>query len=299
MLVEEFEIELPLLRLAACSWGPRDAYPILALHGWLDNAASFDLLVEALLPQCPQFRFIAIDLPGHGKSDWFKDSGTSSLLHGANIVLDTIKALDLKEFILLGHSMGGAISAFCAGGFPEWISHLILLEGMPSYAPSSDDKLENTLMVYRYYYKSLEKQEKIGQKTKKIYPNLQALIRAKKIANQFSEKSATLITKRNVQQTNQGYLWRTDPSLHLPPLHPIAYRQAIHFLQAIQAETLVLMAKDSHISTYRRASWLAQIKCIPRAEVHWDLDGGHHCHLENPKLVADRMATWLNTILPT
>lgn len=37
-----------LFQFTAKVWGPDDGYPILALHGWLDNAGSFDRLAPLL-----------------------------------------------------------------------------------------------------------------------------------------------------------------------------------------------------------------------------------------------------------
>ena len=62
---EEVEIQTSTLRLVAKCWGKPEGLPVLALHGWLDNAATFDHLA----PFLPEFRLVSLDLPGHGFSD--------------------------------------------------------------------------------------------------------------------------------------------------------------------------------------------------------------------------------------
>jgi pimeloyl-ACP methyl ester carboxylesterase len=47
-------------------WGPPDGKPVIACHGWLDIAGTFDNLIP-LLPQ--NLRIISLDIPGHGFSD--------------------------------------------------------------------------------------------------------------------------------------------------------------------------------------------------------------------------------------
>ena len=53
--------------IAALQWGTGNPNKVLALHGWLDNAASFSHLAPLLLEQ--QLEITAIDFPGHGWSD--------------------------------------------------------------------------------------------------------------------------------------------------------------------------------------------------------------------------------------
>ncbi|MBR9904249.1 MAG: alpha/beta hydrolase, partial [Gammaproteobacteria bacterium] len=92
-------------RLAALSWGRSDAPTWLALHGWLDNAASFTrlapLLVEAL-----GIRIVALDFRGHGHSAHAPPAGDYALWDYCQDVLDAMETLALEQTSLLAHSMG-------------------------------------------------------------------------------------------------------------------------------------------------------------------------------------------------
>lgn len=59
--VDEFQVDLTYGRITGKWWGSKKNRPILMLHGWQDNAGSFDTLIP-LLP--PQFSYLAIDWPG-------------------------------------------------------------------------------------------------------------------------------------------------------------------------------------------------------------------------------------------
>lgn len=51
-------------KLIAKVWGPDDGVPVLALHGWQDNAGSFDTIAP-LLPS--HIRLVCLDLCGNSK----------------------------------------------------------------------------------------------------------------------------------------------------------------------------------------------------------------------------------------
>ena len=61
---EEVRLSLPHIELAAHLFGPEDGVPVIALHGWLDNANSF----ARLAPKLKGLRIIALDMAGHGHS---------------------------------------------------------------------------------------------------------------------------------------------------------------------------------------------------------------------------------------
>ncbi len=60
----ERQFEIDSLRFAAQQWGDESGRPVLALHGWLDNSASF----TPLAPQLRGLNIIALDMAGHGQS---------------------------------------------------------------------------------------------------------------------------------------------------------------------------------------------------------------------------------------
>lgn len=60
--VEEVRLSLPHIELAAHLFGPEDGLPVIALHGWLDNANSF----ARLAPKLQGMRIVALDMAGTG-----------------------------------------------------------------------------------------------------------------------------------------------------------------------------------------------------------------------------------------
>ena len=60
-----FSVTADGLSYAGLEWGDPNGYPIVALHGWLDNALSFSVMA----PFLSKYRLIALDLSGQGLSD--------------------------------------------------------------------------------------------------------------------------------------------------------------------------------------------------------------------------------------
>ena len=99
-------------KLAVRIWGDPDACPQcpqhrwLALHGWADNAASYDRLAPMMLLEGAT-AVVAVDFAGHGRSDhrW-------PTYHDEDDVADVVAvaaALNWTRYSLIGHSLGGCI----------------------------------------------------------------------------------------------------------------------------------------------------------------------------------------------
>ena len=111
---------------AAQEWGQSGGMPILALHGWLDNSASFNAVAAKL----QGLHLLALDLAGHGHSDHRTGSSRYNIWQDIPDVFAIADAMGWQQFALLGHSRGAMISLLAAGTFPKRISRLGLVEGL-------------------------------------------------------------------------------------------------------------------------------------------------------------------------
>eukprot|EP01125_Pyxidicula_operculata_P018487 TRINITY_DN6560_c0_g1_i1.p1 TRINITY_DN6560_c0_g1~~TRINITY_DN6560_c0_g1_i1.p1 ORF type:complete len:137 (+),score=10.24 TRINITY_DN6560_c0_g1_i1:36-446(+) len=127
----EFSLQLPNgLRLAGKRWGPLEnpKERVIALHGWLDNASTWDGVAPILARQ--GMCVLCLDFLGHGKSDHIPAVDEYSLFCHVATVNYAIQVIGWKQFVLMGHSMGAAVSTIVAATFPEYIKCTILVEGL-------------------------------------------------------------------------------------------------------------------------------------------------------------------------
>jgi len=83
-----------------------------------------------------KFRVIAIDLPGHGKSECI--GYVSKMERMADVVKDVMDELGLRRYIVAGHSMGGYVALAFAEKYFDNLSGLCLFHS--SALPDSDEK---------------------------------------------------------------------------------------------------------------------------------------------------------------
>jgi pimeloyl-ACP methyl ester carboxylesterase/DNA-binding SARP family transcriptional activator len=115
-------ITLRDVTLHVVDW-PGDEPTILAIHGSIGSGYTLTALAERL---APEYRFVAMDLRGHGLSD--KPPGDYRLEHFVADVVELVRALGLRHHVLLGFSAGGAIAAHAA--LLTGARGLVLLDGV-------------------------------------------------------------------------------------------------------------------------------------------------------------------------
>ncbi len=118
-------------KLGLLASGPEDAADTLVfLHGWGGSRELWRHTLETL----PQFRCLALDLPGTGGTPLPPDSTMPQM---AAWVSDTCAALGLSRITLVGHSLGGNLAAQTALDFPALVQRLVLVDAAldPAHLP--------------------------------------------------------------------------------------------------------------------------------------------------------------------
>ncbi len=256
------------LKMSAKLWGPETGTPVIALHGWLDNAASFDLLAR----QLPDLRICAVDFIGHGHSDHRPGWGHYYFNEYVFDVLELAQQLGWNRFNLMGHSMGAHISVMTAGVEPQLINKLILLEGFGAPSMVSPDALP-TLMQTAY-----RKTVGLRQKNAPVYPTLEAAVQAR--INGFfkiEEAAARSLCERGTRITSEGVTFRSDPRLRFISSAAAAHEEFCGFVKAIEAPSCLILAEDG---VPRDEAELQKRISLHRNLRVEHLPGGHHFHME-------------------
>ena len=266
------DLAIPGFTIAGLSFGNPCNPPILALHGWLDNAHSFKPLAEYLQDQ---YYLIAVDLPGHGHSSHLPQGYNYHFIDAMLCVVEIIKALNLGKVHLLGHSMGACLASLVAGLTPSLVQSLALIEGLGPFS-SPEDTARAQLGAYL-------KNRQVHAKPSRGYSEEQAIkVRAAK--GYVTLEMAEILAQRGLVQSEDRHYWRHDKRLLVPsPLH-LTEVQIFSFLKAITAKSCLFWANKGYAFNVELME--ARIASVPDLEVI-HLEGGHHIHMEHPKPMAE------------
>ncbi|AZZ91701.1 alpha/beta fold hydrolase [Hahella sp. KA22] len=266
--MDELTLQLPHLKLAALRWGEGQPNKILALHGWLDNAASFSFLGPKLATA--GYEVVAVDLPGHGYSQHRPPGASYHLLDYLHEVDQALIALGWSRPILLGHSLGAVISSLYAAAAQDRIARLILVEALGPVAAIPDDVPINLS-------KALAK-TRTKSCQKKVYYTIEKLVEDRRRGfGGLSAEASRILVERNIQPVKDGWVWRTDARLRWPSYLRFSEEQVNAYLRAILTPTLLVAGDKGFISLDSEKNTRIDALAAARKET---LRGGHHLHMD-------------------
>lgn len=253
------------VELCAKRWGDPSGRPVMALHGWIDNAASFDFLA----PHLSDCDLVCLDCAGHGKSGRRNYLGAYNVWQDVGELFAVADQLGWSTFSLIGHSRGAMISMLAAGTFPSRISHLCLLEGgFPRTATAAEapELLAEAIRTVRV----------AAARKPSFYPSFAAAVAAR-VNGIFplGEPDAEVLAQHGVVETSTGFTWSYDPKLIAGSEVRLTQEQVLAFRDRISAATLVVVAEEGLVLPQPAALEFLSPPGWQLAR----LPGGHHHHM--------------------
>ncbi|MEO5565768.1 MAG: alpha/beta hydrolase, partial [Luteimonas sp.] len=239
LALREFSLEIASGRIAGLRGGTPGAPRVMALHGWLDNAASFVPLAAHL----PNLELVAPDLPGHGRSAHLTPGADYSFAAAVNTVLDIADALGWEKFSVLGHSMGAGIGSLLAAACPARIERLVAIEALGALAEWSD----RTTQRLR---EAINATRALPGKRLRLFADVATAVRARMqgvTGSALDAAAARLLVERGLVRVqasdgSSGHAWSSDQRLTLPTLVRMTEPQVRDLVGGIECPTRVIYA---------------------------------------------------------
>jgi pimeloyl-ACP methyl ester carboxylesterase len=255
--------------------------PLLLLHGWMDVAASYQFVVDALDEAFVQGRsIIAPDWRGYGQTGsggtdnfWFPD-----YLADLDFLLDHYAPG--QQIDLVGHSMGGNVAMLYAGVRPERIRKLVNLEGFGMAATEPDQAPAR-------YAQWMDDASGVARRLMRTNPRL-------------SQDKADWLARHWARPDAQGQ-WNILGDAAHKVVNAQLYRvdEVLAIYQRISAPTLAVEASDDslekrHKGQYTLADFHERLKSVPQVSSAVIQDAGHMLHHDQPEQLARLLAGFLD-----
>jgi pimeloyl-ACP methyl ester carboxylesterase len=285
------------LRYHLLLWGDpaalsADRPPLVMAHGWMDVAASFQFVVDAMRDE----RFvIALDWRGFGLTEaprcdsyWFPDylGDLDAVLDAPELGLDRERPVDL-----LGHSMGGNVAMLYAGVRPQRVRRLVNLEGfgMPATKPAHAPRR------YAQWLDELKEPARL-----KPYDSVEAVAERLCANNpRLTKDKAAWLAPRWSRRRDDGQ-WEILGDPAHKRVNPILSRvdETLACWSAIAAPVLWIEGDDTEVmrrwaGRYTRAEFEARLAVLRQLERHTLSPAGHMLHHDQPEALAARIEAFL------
>jgi pimeloyl-ACP methyl ester carboxylesterase len=268
-------------------WGEPspDKTPLVLLHGWMDVAASYQFVVDAL---SQNHYVIAPDWRGYGQTPsggadnfWFPD-----YLADLDFLLDHYAPG--AQVNLVGHSMGGNVAMLYGGVRPERIRRLVNLEGFGMPATTPDEAPRR----FARWMDELKKRHR-GEMDLKSYDAVSGVARRLMRTNpRLGSDKANWLAQHWAQENAEGK-WQIlgDPSHKITNAQLYRLDELLEVYRRISMPLLSVEASSDSLSLWWKGKFtLAQyherLKNVPQVEIVRVENAGHMLHHDQPEIVA-------------
>lgn len=259
--------------------------PLVLVHGWMDVAASYQFVVDALSHDhyviAPDWRGYGQTASGGADNFWFPD-----YLADLDFLLDHYSPN--QPVNLVGHSMGGNVVMLYSGVRPERIRRLVNLEGfgMPASTP------DQAPVRYAKWMDELKKLH-TGKMDLRPYDAASGVARRLMKTNpRLSADKADWLSRHWAHENDQGQ-WTIlgEPGHKLSNANLFRVEEVLALYARLSMPVLAVEASDNSLDFWWKGKFTLdqyheRLKVVPQVEIARIDDAGHMMHHDQPEVLA-------------
>jgi esterase len=252
------------LKLHYLEWGSPSSPTLIALHGLRGHGHSWDSFSE---PMSGEYHILALDQRGRGDSDWAPDGRYTSEAYVKDLE-GFCEALQLQNFILMGHSMGGRNSMVFAARHPSMVNRLIIVDIGPEGDPQGSARIKREIVAAQEEYASFEELFEAQQKANPLLSP--EVLRRRLIYQTKALPDGKIGWRYDVEIRRQ---WREDRRPSQEELWPA--------IATIPCPTLIVRGMETDVLPLQVAQRMLQV--MPKAQLAQVERAAHMVMEENPE----------------
>lgn len=279
------------LRIHVCEWGRADSPVLFLLHGAMDFAGTYDVFAPMLADA--GWRVVSWDHRGHGDSDYAELYSWDADLRDAVAVMDSTTTAPAP---IVGHSKGGLLTIQIAMIFPERVTRLASIDGVPTPNFPPDPRASRRRMDDQTIGAWLDHRHRAASSPRRAAPSIDDLASRRQEMNQrLSLEWLRYLVPIGARRDPDGWRWKLDPFIATGGFAPSRIDRWAERMRDLERPLLGLKA-----GVQEERGWGGHVHpryiepYMPRGGrlVYFE-DAGHFIHVEYPREVADLVLEFL------
>lgn len=267
------------LRFHYLEWGQEGRPTLLLLHGFAQTCHSWDFVALAL---CDRYRVIALDQRGHGDSQWAPDADYSLEAYVTDLEA-VAEALDLRDFALVGLSMGGRNALTYAAHHGRRLRALVLVDSAPEMQRPGTQRIRRFVQAED----ELDSIEDFVRRAHQYNP-----------LRPIEQIRGSIV--HNLRRLPNGrWTWKYDKALRSPGgrfrPNPEAVRRLWQAVESVPCPALMVRGAQSNVVSQETAERVARL--LPQGRLAVVEQAGHLVPGDNPAGFIRVLAQFLEEVM--
>ncbi|KAJ0169852.1 hypothetical protein K1T71_014458 [Dendrolimus kikuchii] len=287
----EWYIKAPWGRICIIAWGDCRNPPVLLCHGAMDTAVSFRPLVQ-MLPS--KFYYIAMELPGSGKSDRFPQGLMISVYDMVYSIGAVAKHFRWETFACIAHSLGALTVRTYNVTNPGMISKLVELDPINFFAVEPEYFQLWYEKNFVKFYNNYEKYNTPKGKAPKLKWK-DAVEKVSKLRDIPEEVTAAILERMSEPAGNGNIRYTFDLRIEIITSVPFSSDHVRKIFTNLTTPTLMITTESSlKNGLFRNTKFLLDEKNYPHNNFRMrSVAGSHNVHVSKPTAVAGYVGQFL------